>query len=134
MKSHYWVLLGIILVGLILDYFSLLEMFESLGNQESLKKVIEFQGLDPNRINMELLQRQLIQRMTPLLVAVGVFDVMAYLILFRLKEWARKYVLFIAIFYVGMQWMNFSLINLVYGVGTSYYLIKNRSLFSKGWF
>ena len=147
-KKVFRAILFIVVVGLILDTILVLNLWKQVRSPENLTAILikvtsnlpGYEGMSKELINnMDfLLNGQLGEKLEFMSKILGlllllclIWDYIAYLFLFRYKNWARIYVFSIAVFYVLQTFFDFSLINLGYGLITIVLLFKHGAFFLK---
>lgn len=126
------ILWGIVFFGLVLDFSVTYNFWNQLrDNEEIFNLIIEHgQGF----IDQEMIKALLVKMAPPIgimLVIFLVWDLTAYLFLLKYKNWARKYVLSISIFYLLSCLFSFSFIPFIYGTLTTVALFKYGDLFKR---
>ncbi len=119
----------IIFAGVILDSYSVYGFWKELNDNKSINTMIEKNGLATQDLDIASMVSTLQRTGTLLLLAFLIFDFLAYYYLSDYKNWARKYIMSIAAFYLIGCFFNFSIFFFLYGAFTLYYLYKNPQPF-----
>jgi hypothetical protein len=144
--SIYIMLLLIIGIGLPMDAtftYDLWNRYSSpekiLESQKAMLKTagLDSLGLDSAEMETELTANpEVIQKLASMSKIIGlmllvffIWDLVAYLSLLRFKNWARVYVLTIAVLYVICIFIGGSLLQFCYGVFATFFLLYYKKLF-----
>ncbi|NCN27621.1 hypothetical protein GW915_08615 [bacterium] len=117
--------------GIILDTQQIYSFWKELHDTEKFNQLFLSQGIPTSQIDLEGLLLQMQQILSPALVAFLIIDYMAYFFLLRHKEWARKYILSISLFYLLGCFFSFSLAQGLFGLVCFYYLWGQKESFSE---
>jgi hypothetical protein len=112
----------IIFAGVILDSYSVYSGWKEINNEKSINDFLSNNGLASSGLGIEETIGSLQKGLSILLIVFLIFDFVAYYNLYDYKNWARKYVMSIAIFYLVGCIFSFSLPYFAYSVFTIYYL------------
>jgi hypothetical protein len=128
-EDFHSVLRFIIFAGVLLDSYSVYSFWRELNDNKSLNAMLEKNGLNGGEFDIPSFVSTLQKGGTLALLVFLIFDFLAYYFLFEYKNWARKYVVSIAIFYLIGCIFDFSWIYFGYSIFTIYYLFKPRKEF-----
>lgn len=128
--DSYSTLQVIIFSGIVLDSYSVYSGWKQLYDDKAISGILGNQGLAAQGLDISATLASLQKMGTLLLLVFLIFDFVAYYYLSDYKNWARKYIMSIAIFYLVGCIFNFSLIYLTYGAFTLYFLNKQSHEFA----
>jgi hypothetical protein len=112
----------IVFAGVILDSYSVYSFWKDLNDNKKINDLVG--GIASTELDLGSFVSTLQKGGTLALLVFLIFDFWAYYSLFDYKNWARKYVLSIAVFYLIGCLFDFSLVYFLYSVFTIYYLFK----------
>lgn len=114
--------------GIILDTFTLYEFWLQIQDVLKIKTMLENYGAPVDEIALKMSLKPLQNVMGVMLILFLVWDYVAYFFFLKYREWARKYVLSIAVFYIFTCCFDFSIIQFLYGVFTCVYIFGAREI------
>lgn len=116
-------------VGVILDSHSVYSLWSKLNNDEEIYSTLSGYGLELDEAGLSMLLDNIQNSLGFIFLFFLIWDYVAYYFFLKHREWARKYILSIAFFYVLICLWEFSLPLGVYGMITVYYLWGTREEF-----
>lgn len=112
----------IIFAGVILDTYSVYGFWKDLNDDKSISGILQKNGLAGTDLGLDAAIATMQKGFSLMLIIFLLFDFFAYYRLHDYSNWARKYVMSIAIFYLVGCVFSFSLVYFIYAAFTLYYL------------
>lgn len=120
----------IIFAGVILDSYSVYGGWKEINDAKTVSKYMGVNGLEGAGLDVSQFIGNMQRGLSLLLLVFLIFDFIAYYNLYNYKNWARKYVMSIATFYLVGCIFSFSLPYLIYSLFTIYFLWNSSKEFS----
>lgn len=117
-------------LGIIIDTWSVYNLWSSLNDFQYINNSFQEAGMTLDEMDMESFMAPIQNTLNITLLVFLLWDYIAYFYFLKLRNWARRYVLSIGIFYLITNLFDFSLVSTLYGIATIYYLWGARSAFT----
>lgn len=115
--------------GLIVDTYSVYTYWLNLNNDEQINQILASNGIESAELGLDSMIESYQSGMSLMLLIFLLWDYVAYYYFLKHKEWARKYIISIALFYLISCLWEISILQGLYGVLTLYYLWGAREEF-----
>jgi len=91
--------------------------------------ILSSNGISLEELGVDSIMQNFQSSMSIMLLGFLIWDYIAYFYFLKYRNWARRYILSIAFFYIITCIFDFSISQLIYGLFTAYYLMGAREAF-----
>ncbi len=120
----------VVIAGVIIDSASVFSIWRGLNDAQHFIGILNRHGIPLEELGLESIIFMFQKMMKFLLIIFLLWDYVAYYYFWHFKNWARAYVMSIAIFYLVSCLFDFSVAQMAYAIFTIYYLKDSRKEFS----
>ncbi len=117
-------------LGIVIDTWSVYNLWAHLNDIQYINDAFLQAGVPLDDLDTESFFAPIQNTLNIVLLIFLLWDYVAYFYFLNYRNWARKYVLSIGVFYLLGNLFEFSLISTLYGIATIYYLWGARSSFT----